>query len=395
MLLYIHVPFCKTRCNYCAFSSIAVGDLQMLSGYNTSETPNKQLQLVDLWLETLLLEIKHWGTTLNNNTLTTIFFGGGTPSLLSEDKIALIINCINKYFTLNKGIEITIEANPESSGNTGYLYSLLKLGVNRLSLGVQSLDDANLHELGRSHTVRHVYNTVNVARQAGFNNINLDLIWGLPSQSATAWMNTLKEVVKLKPEHLSCYGLSIEPNTKFAHELAAEKLHLPNERTQSLMFVQGAAFLEELGYIHYEISNFARMGFKCLHNMGYWEAKDYLGLGPSATSTISQQRWTNPSDLSEWSNNVKNGLFSSQIEHLDQQTQLVELIMLGLRTAKGLNIKEYNALSGKNFMNEYKNIIEALHKKRLLRIKNGYLILTNNGMLVSNSIIEAFTNNIG
>lgn len=375
MLLYIHVPFCQSRCAYCSFHSVPLS----LAGATAIQD----------WVSGLFSEIAYWGDKLNNPVLSTVFFGGGTPSLLPEKIVAGILLRLNKAFVLEKGAEITLEGNPDSAGEAGYLYGVYKAGVNRLSLGVQSLDDAMLQMLGRTHSARHVVNTVMVARQAGFANLSLDLIWGLPGQRPQGWLNTLKEVVRLRPEHLSCYGLTLEPGTKLHDLVEKGKLELPPEREQSLMFMNGAEYLEELGYMHYEISNFARMGFQCRHNMGYWEGEDYLGLGPSASSTVDGRRWTNPGDLKTWHSGVKSGEFAARAEILDDETRLSEMVMLRLRTAKGLSLKDYQELSGKNFMQEHQNIIDALHKRKLLRIKNGYLSLTNNGMLLSNSIIEA------
>lgn len=375
MLLYIHVPFCQSRCSYCSFHSVPLAQ--------AGDTA------IQDWVAGLFREITYWGDKLDHPTLSTVFFGGGTPSLLPEKIVANILLRLNKAFTLEKGAEITLEGNPDSAGEAGYLYQIYKAGINRLSMGVQSLDDAMLQMLERTHSSRHVVNTVMVARQAGFTNLSLDLIWGLPGQRPQAWLNSLKEIIRLRPEHLSCYGLTLDPGTKL-HELVDKgKLDLPPEREQSLMFMNGAEYLEELGYIHYEISNFARMGFQCRHNMGYWEGEDYLGLGPSASSTVNGRRWTNPNDLKTWYDGVNSGEFAKQAEILDDSTRLAEMVMLRLRTAKGLSFKDYQELSGRNFMQEHQHVIDALHKRKLLRIKNGNLSLTNNGMLLSNSIIEA------
>lgn len=375
MLLYIHVPFCRSRCAYCSFHSVPLSQ----AGATAMQD----------WVEGVFREIAYWGDKLARPGLSTVFLGGGTPSLLPEKIIASLLLRLNKAFVLEKGIEITLEGNPDSAGEAGYLHAIYKAGVNRLSLGAQSLDDAMLRMLGRTHSARHVINTVMVARQAGFNNLSLDLIWGLPGQRPRAWMNGLREIIGLRPEHLSCYGLSLEPDTKLNELLQKGGLELPVEREQALMFMNGAEYLEELGYLHYEISNFARMGFQCRHNMGYWEGEDYLGLGPAASSTVDGRRWTNSCDLKTWHDDVKAGNFAGQAEILDDGARLAEMVMLRLRTAKGLNLKDYQELSGRNFMREHKNIIDALHQRKLLRLKNGWLSLTDNGMLLSNSIIEA------
>ena len=283
-----------------------------------------------------------------------------------------------------------MEANPESiSRATAGQY--LREGVNRVSLGAQSLDDTELAMLGRGHCAADVTRAVYALRDAHFHNIGLDLIWGLPGQTSRRWKKQLKEVARLRPEHLSCYGLTLEEGTPM-RELceSGALLPLPDEREAARMYVQGAELLEELGYLQYEISNFARMGYLCRHNMGYWEGEDYLGLGPSATSTIGGRRWTNPANIGRWARQVKRHATGADAEKLDLTDRVLELIMLRLRTARGLRVKAYRELTGRDFLRDHKPLVHALHRHGLVRIKDGYLRLTRNGMLVSNSILERF-----
>ncbi len=213
-------------------------------------------------------------------------------------------------------------------------------------------------------------------------------MWGLPGQGVRQWLQTLKDVVRLAPEHISSYCLTLEPGTPLELDCDAGRLVLPPERDQNIMFMEGAAFMEKSGYLHYEISNFARMGFQCRHNLGYWEGEDYLGLGPSATSTIAGARWTNPASLAAWGNLAREKSLGKQAEILAPGTRLMEHIMLRLRTSRGLRLKAYKQLTGRDFLKDNQRLVQAMHENGLIRIRNGYLSLTRSGMVVSNAIIS-------
>ncbi len=378
MLLYIHVPFCRTKCHYCAFHSLPLG-----KGVNALHDANFKA-----YVDTLFLELSVWGDRYQGTSVSSIFFGGGTPSLLPARVVDLLIERIAKYFSLTENIEISLEANPESLRTKERMHAFAKAGINRLSLGLQSLDEEYLHMLGRSHKLRDSMYAVMHAREAGISNVNVDLMWGLPGQGVRHWLNTLREVTRMKPNHISAYGLTLEEGTKMEREYQEGRIALPPERDQSVMFMEGAAILEEQGYLHYEISNFARMGFQCRHNLGYWEGNDYLGLGPSATSTVQGRRWTNPYDLQAWAKKVVEQDLDGDAMVLTPRERVLELIMLRLRTARGLRFKAYRALTGRNFMKDHKLLIQALHENGLIRIRDGYLRLTRSGMLVSNSILS-------
>lgn len=374
MLLYFHVPFCRRKCRYCAFHSVEARGHAPLQGY----------------VETLLREMALWADRLGPVPVSTIFFGGGTPSLLPARTVGAILDRAARHFRIEPGAEISLEANPESLLQRGQAAGLASAGINRLSMGVQSLDDTMLALLGRPHRARDAVNAYRTARNAGFTNVGLDFIWGLPGQRASQWIAQLREVLQLKPDHLSCYGLTLEPGTPLADDCDAGRLELPPEREQSIMFMRGAELLEEAGYIHYEISNFARMGFQCRHNLGYWEGEEYLGLGPSATSTLAGLRWTNPADGEEWASQIARNAIAQDAERLDTATRVLELIMLRLRTARGLRVKAYRELTGRHFLRDHRSLVHLLHKSGLIRIRDGYLRLTRNGMLVSNAILERF-----
>lgn len=374
MQIYIHVPFCVRKCAYCAFHSWVPG-------------PEEPLVYVDA----LLQEISLWGERLGNIPVTSVFFGGGTPSLLPPRTVGLILDALGQRFSFAKDAEISFEANPESALELFYLHELAKTGVNRLSIGVQSLDDNLLKTLGRPHSAMQASKVVQAARESGFNNLNLDLMWGIPRQRSRQWLEELKFVcMTLRPEHLSCYGLTLEPGTPLAEQEERGALHMPGDKQLSHMFMDAADFLEEQGYIHYEISNFSRMGFQCRHNVGYWEGQDYLGLGPAAVSTITGRRWTNPLSLSDYKSAVQTGGIGREAEELDQATRLMETVMLRLRTVKGLDLRAYQAEFGDNFVARHQRLMDLLYQKGLIRIRNNHLALTRNGMLVSNSILAKF-----
>ncbi|MCC8194269.1 MAG: radical SAM family heme chaperone HemW, partial [Deltaproteobacteria bacterium] len=263
MLLYIHVPFCRAKCRYCAFYSVPLPGPEALRAYT----------------DTLLREIAFWGDALGNVPVESIFFGGGTPSLLPPKAVKAVLDRVRRAFTVSPKAEISMEANPESFLAIGYAHEIASLGVNRISLGVQSLDDDALSALGRPHTRREALMAYELARAADFSSVSLDLIWGLPGQRRRDWTRELAEAASLRPDHLSCYGLTLEEGTPMAAANADGLIALPEEQEQAAMYVEGAEYLETAGLLQYEISNFARMGFQCRHNLGYWESRDYLGLG--------------------------------------------------------------------------------------------------------------------
>ncbi|UZP66290.1 radical SAM family heme chaperone HemW [Desulfovibrio mangrovi] len=373
MLLYIHVPFCRSKCGYCAFySEVPRGDA------------------MQRYVDALLREVALWGDRLGRVPVETVFFGGGTPSMLPARAVAAIMDRVRKAFSVARTAEVSFEANPESVANMDYMQTLLDAGINRLSMGFQSMNPASLRLLERPHSVRDAIRTFELARTMGFANINLDFIWGLPDQRLKLWLDDLRSIVRLGPDHLSCYGLTIEEGTPLELALYKGRLNLPDDSEQGKMFIYGAEYLESQGYLQYEISNFARMGFQCRHNLGYWEGADYLGLGPAAVSTLQGRRWTNPSSLEEYAATVDGGTIGHDADILTLVERVQELVMLRLRTTRGLRVKAYRELTGRDFIKDNKSLIHALHRNQLVRIRNGYLSLTRNGLLVSNSILERF-----
>ncbi|MBQ7608480.1 MAG: radical SAM family heme chaperone HemW [Desulfovibrionaceae bacterium] len=378
MLIYIHVPFCRSRCPYCAFHAEPLGRAKK------PEPHPAVLRYVD----TLLAEIGLWADRMGGHNVRTVFFGGGTPSLLPPKDIARVLDLLRATFRLERSAEITLEANPESFRTALLAHEYKKAGITRLSIGMQSLDPNMLHALGRAHKAEDCYHAYHLARDAGFANVGVDLMWGLPNQSVRHWLNTLKQLVALGPEHVSAYGLTLEPGTAFS--LAYEKgaLTLPNEHDLRLMYLEGAAFLEKHGYLQYEISNFSRMGYTCRHNVGYWEGEEYLGFGPSATSTVGTIRFTNPASFAAWEEKIAAGSIGGCDEQLSPLIRLVEMIMLSLRTTRGLSLDRYRAMTGHDFLTDNGRFVQALHENGLIRIRSNHLRLTVHGMLVSNSILS-------
>lgn len=378
MLLYIHVPFCYQKCRYCAFYSEPLDN-----GYGDGP------RMMRAYLDVLRLEMTQWADRLGRCPVSSIFFGGGTPSLVPPKALDDILKKAKMCFAVAKDAEITLEANPESLCKTALIAEYLRSGVNRISLGFQSLDENLLRTLGRSHTAEMAVQSCFMIREAHCKNLSIDLMWGLPGQRNQDWKTALEEIVKkIKPEHISAYGLTLEEGTPLENDFKKGLLKIPSEHEQAAMYMDGAAIMESAGLMQYEISNFAKVGYQCRHNLGYWEGEEYLGLGPSATSTIKHRRWTNPADFNLWGKMVTSKRLPDSIEQIDAHTRVLELMMLRLRTVRGMRLKAYKDLTGNDFVKAHQRIIQALHKNGLVRILNGYFSLTRTGMLVSNSILS-------
>ena len=383
MLLYIHVPFCRKKCGYCAFYSLPLEEgkpgADQIAAYSAS----------------LIRELRLWGERLGKVPVETVFFGGGTPSLLPGRTIGLVLDTARKVFSLADAAEISAEANPDSALEDGWLFEARRAGVNRLSLGVQSFDDADLALLGRPHSARAAQAAFETARTAGFANISLDLMWGLPgpapqSQLQVLWLRQLRLAADLQPEHISAYGLTLEPDTPLEKSRAEGRIALPPEKEQASMYLTGTEYLESRGYMQYEISNYARMGFACRHNIGYWEGTDYLGLGPAAVSTMEGKRWTNFEDVREWQRAIKVGVIAPTVEDLDARTRAKEMLMLRLRMNGGLLLKDWRQLTGRSFLTEFGPLVNLLQQNSLAATRSGRFRLTRAGMLVSNTILAHF-----
>lgn len=381
--LYVHAPFCRARCRYCAFFSTPVGPL------------GPGAALLERYLRALTLEMDQLASAHGPVPASSLFFGGGTPSLLGADALGRILELLRARFSLAPDAEVTLEANPDSA-SPEFLRAAHGLGVTRLSLGVQSLDDASLRSLGRVHDAAQAAAAYEAARRAGFENIGLDLIFGLPGQTVEQWLKTLRQALALGPEHLSCYGLTVEPGTPLAGDAVALAA-CPGEDAQAEMFLRGAELLDSAGFEHYEISNFARPGRACRHNRLCWEGGDVLGFGPAAVSTMaasgtgeSALRWANPHDLAAWEALVLAGRAGTHgREVLSPETRVREGLMLALRTAQGLDLGLHAERSGQDLRAQHPGLLEQLQNAGLIVLTPERLSLTRAGMLVSNSVIRA------
>lgn len=349
--LYIHFPFCEKKCFYCDFYSLA------------------DMSLKEDYINALIREIKKY----EKENIDTVFFGGGTPSLFSPLQLERVMNAIFDTFNVDKNVEITLEGNPMSIGELDKLSAFKSLGVNRLSLGVQSFSDNELKALGRGHTKEDALSTINKAESVGFDNVSIDLMLGIPYQDDKSLKESLSLALPLS--HISLYALSVEENTVFGRkEKKGEDLHLPENDRE--MYLSSCEFLEKNGFEHYEISNFAKKGKRSRHNMKYWKAEEYIGIGASAHSYYKGERYSCPSSIKA---------FIEKAEKEDsykntEKDRLEELVMLSLRLSDGLNL---NKLEGK----PDESLLKELEKHKLIKFKDNIISLTNEGFYVSNSVI--------
>ena len=366
--LYIHIPFCKHKCVYCDFYSLAGSESRM-----------------DEYTDTLCAHLAETAPFAAGHLVDTIYFGGGTPSYLGEKRLVKILKLIQKKYQVARDAEITLEANPDSACDWKALRTLRKAGFNRLSLGMQSACDAELQEIGRIHTMEQVKTAVEAARKAKFDNLSLDLIYGLPHQTMERWQENLAAAVSLAPEHLSCYGLKVEEGTPlFARRDTAG---LPDDEAQADMYLFTVDYLRRFGYFQYEISNFARVGRESRHNLKYWTLAEYAGFGPGAHSDFGEVRYAYERDLEGYIRGVREGTAmlseNERIPPLDRDT---EWVMLGLRTVRGLDPREFERRFRRRF-SCFLPFLAECEKAGYAVCEEGRWHLTPRGFLVSNQII--------
>ena len=369
--IYLHIPFCEKKCAYCDFYSVA-----------NSKSKN---DFVDALCKEIVLRKQY----LNNEKVQTIYFGGGTPSLLSPNQIHRILNTITTNFDLENKLEITLEANPDDLSEN-YLKDLYKLGINRLSIGVQSFQNEYLKLMRRRHTNHQAIAAIKNAQNIGFGNISLDLMYGLPNLSLTDWEKNIEQAINLNATHISAYHLTIEPNTLFDRYFRNGKINLPTE-TQSLdQFKFLIDKMSEKGFLHYEISNFAIDGFISLHNTNYWMGVKYLGLGPSAHSyNLSSRQW-NIRELRGYLDGIFKGELVCEIENLSKTEKFNDYIITSLRTIWGSNTKKIKQDYGDEFQNYFLKKSKKYIQNNMM-IKNGEnYILTSEGIFISDNIIQDF-----
>ena len=370
--LYIHIPFCVKKCAYCDF----------LSG------PASRGRIEE-YIQALKKEIECYRKFAEDYEVSTVFFGGGTPSLLSGEQMEMIMGAIKHIFLLQENAEITMEANP-GTVTEERLKAYKKAEINRLSFGLQSAKNEELTILGRIHTFEEFLESYEIARKAGFSNINVDLISAIPKQTLESWEETLTTIIELEPEHISAYSLIVEEGTPFA-ELYGEdgkwEEMLPDEEEERNMYRKTEEMLQRAGYHRYEISNYAKRGYECRHNLGYWDRTEYLGLGLGASSFLNQTRFHNTEDMERYLKNAKeHENIHEEIEHLKVQEQMEEFIFLGLRKMKGIAETEFAEAFGTDIWECYGKNIRRVIQNGLLEQENGYLRLTKKGIDVSNYV---------
>ncbi|MEG0997767.1 MAG: radical SAM family heme chaperone HemW [Clostridiales bacterium] len=368
--LYVHLPFCKHKCNYCDFISDTSSDEQR-----------------EAYLSLLLKEAKLYESFKSEYGLLTIYFGGGTPSLLKPKDFEFLLKGFKEIFGFGDSMEITIEANPESVDKK-YLRALTKLGINRISFGAQAFQNSLLKAMGRLHNVSDIEKAVNTAKEVGLKNINVDLMYGLPNQTMKQWQESLKSAVALPVTHISTYGLKLSEETPWGRLVAADELTLPQDDLNADMQLYAMEYLEKKRIYRYEIANFARIDYPCRHNTAYWLRKDYLGLGLGASSLLDNVRLKNETNMEVYSDKVEKGIFPWGEREVLTPTEIrEEEIILPMRLVWGLNIGEFSEKYGTEYFAEKKGQMVKFFDLGLLKVEEGQLKLTDKGVLLNNEVL--------
>jgi oxygen-independent coproporphyrinogen-3 oxidase len=373
--LYIHVPFCARKCRYCDFVSF-----------------DSKPELAESYFRALWKEIALASNLYELKGVSTVFFGGGTPSFVDQEYIEQTLENVQRTIGIQTGAEITIEANPNSLTKQK-LNAYHNAGVNRLSIGLQSADNRLLAEIGRLHTLEMFQAAYEEARNAGFKNINTDVIYALPGQSLDDFRATLETAARLSPEHVSAYSLMIEPGTPMHKDLEEGRIRETDEDTERDMYHAAVCSLESQGFGRYEISNFAKPGFACAHNLAYWNREDYLGLGVAAHSCIRDVRYANTDDIDGYISCLSSGKTAyNNIENLDSKQKETEYIMLKLRLKNGFDTEEYKKMFGRDFRNFFSAPLKKLLKAGLVSFSGSRFHATDKGFDLQNSIVLELLN---
>ena len=395
--LYVHVPFCATKCPYCDFNTYA-----SIEG------------LMEPYIEALRREIVFWSTLLDGPPISTVFFGGGTPSYLRGGQLAALMDAIRDGFELEPGAEVTSEANPDDLAEAK-LAELLGCGINRLSIGVQSLDDGLLNTLGRRHSATEAETAIRRATEAGFGNLSLDLMYGLPDQTVGQWTDTLDRALGLQPKHISMYGLTLEPGTPMERAEASGALPTPDPDIAADMYIATEETMAEQGFRHYEISNWSLPGFESRHNLTYWRNRPFLGVGPGAHSYLGGARFSDirspreytlrlasdPPQPAEnpWPERLRSIRFVDQVNEIGPAEEMAETLMMGLRLDVGIAEEDFTARFGRSLEDAYASIIAESQQDGLLEWTGptasdddagGSLRLTPRGRLLGNEVFSRF-----
>ena len=367
--IYIHIPFCRSKCEYCDFYSL----------------PQADEETMDRYLKALCAHIRETGPQAPAYRVDTVYFGGGTPTYFGADRLAAVMSAVRESFDVDPAAEITFEANPDSV-NLKLLRRLSREGFNPISLGIQSDDDDILFSIGRPHTYEDAVEAVRLARKAGFRNLSVDLMFCLPHQTTRSWLNTLEHVLELKPEHISCYGLRVEeatPLNRYYH-----LLDIPNDERQAEMYLNMIEVLKRRGYHQYEISNFAQRGKLSKHNLKYWTGKEYLGFGPRASSDFAGKRFEIVESLRDYVDGIENHTqILAHVHEIPPRERAGEYFITRLRTTLGITKKEFEATYLLSF-NPMEEILEKCFSLGHALCINDRWRLTPEGMLLSNDILS-------
>ena len=379
--LYIHIPFCIKKCRYCDFLSFGIEDDCL---ENSKCCPSRNQPVPDAYVDALCREIEWYGQKkeYKQRPVVSVFFGGGTPSLMTENQLLRVMSVFREWFDIQSDAEVSLEANP----GTVTLEKLQKFkacGINRLSIGLQSTEGDELAVLGRIHDYDTFLKSYQWAREAGYTNINVDLMMALPNQ--------IEQVLPLKPEHISAYSLIIESGTPFETMEEKGELHLPDEDAERRMYDLTRELLDKEGYKRYEISNYAREGYECRHNIGYWNRTDYLGLGLGASSLIGDFRFSNTVNLERYlAGNMDSDTWYETYEKLSVQSKMEEFMFLGLRMTQGISEEIFKTQFGVSVMSVYENVIKKHVMNNLIKCVNGRIYLTKMGLDVANTVMSDF-----
>ncbi len=365
--IYIHIPFCKTKCTYCDF-------------YSKTDF-SQQSELV----RAMMLEIRQRKDYLTES-VSTIYFGGGTPSVLSVAEIDTLLKTLFSTFDVEKEAEITLEANPDDL-SLEYLTELRKTGVNRLSMGVQSFDDEQLKAIHRRHSAQTALDSITTTQKAGFDNISIDLIYGLPGQSLQSWKSQVDKATQLRVQHLSAYGLTYEEGTPLWRQMKAGKITPADDEMMIEMYNYLIKTLGENGFEQYEISNFARHGLRSRHNSSYWKQQPYIGIGPAAHSFDGDSRQWNISSVTKYCKQILNKETYFEKEILTLQDKYNDFVMVSLRTIEGINLEDLREIFGEKLYEHCVKSAENHLKNHKLCIKDDFLRLTSDGIMISDKII--------
>jgi oxygen-independent coproporphyrinogen-3 oxidase len=370
--LYLHIPFCVRKCAYCDFLSFA-GDEDLKSRYGAA----------------LIREIRGYAETAEDVTVSSVFMGGGTPSVLPARILRSICEAVTDTFDLADDAEITMEINPGTLNDANL--SVISDYVNRVSLGVQSFDDGELKRLGRIHTSSQAVKSAERLRQAGIRNLNLDLMSGIPGQTGESWERTLLQALSLMPEHISAYSLIVEEGTPFFRMKEEGTLCLPDEETERAMYYRTKALLSDRGYLRYEISNYAKEGYRCRHNLKYWRRVDYLGMGLGASSLMNHMRWRNTDSMTAYLEHSRDpGKLVTELERLDKRQEIEEFMFLGLRLFEGVSAETFLETFGLSMTELYGDLLSKLEKEGLIFQHGSAFSLTDRGVDISNRVLSQF-----